>query len=72
MQLGKVRRQARKTALQIFYSVEISGINISDILAGDICIPDIDEIDDYAVTLLEGVPNHTKEIDEMIDEVAQN
>ena len=72
MQARKQRRLARKVSLQVLYCSEVANIPVDDILSGKVTIPEIDEIDSYAVELIEGTNSKIKDLDSTLDEVSEN
>ena len=72
MQIRKKRRAARKVSLQILYCAEVSLVNVDEIINGKISIPEIEEINDYAIEISKGSQSHKKEIDKIIDDVSEN
>lgn len=72
MQARKQRRLARKVSLQVLYCSEVANISVNDILSGEVAIPEIDEIDTYAVELIEGTNSKIDELDKILDDVSEN
>ena len=72
MQKRKLRRKSRQNCLQVLYSNEIANIKVEDILSGDVTLPYIEELDDYACNLIKGSIENQKEIDDILSGVSEN
>ena len=72
------RTWSRRAALQLLYSAEITDQSIAELLAaGDAIVLESEDQeaarpDDYAIALLQGVEEHRKEIDDMVDSSSEN
>jgi transcription antitermination protein NusB len=62
------RSKARKRAVDILYEAGLRGENAVTLLAGRIGSPDVPPVNDYTVTLVEGVAAHQERIDELLAE----
>ncbi len=65
------RSKARKRAVDILYEAELREREAVAVLADRIADPDISPLNDYTVTLVEGVAEHRDRIDELITEHAE-
>ncbi|MEI9907897.1 MAG: transcription antitermination factor NusB [Actinomycetota bacterium] len=68
------RSKARKQALDILFESDIRSISPRDILTARLVVeegPDARPIREYAQTLVEGVVDHRRKIDELISTYAQ-
>jgi transcription antitermination protein NusB len=62
------RRKARKRAVDILYEADIRGIDAVTMLADRVGAPDLPPMNDYTVTLVEGVTAHRARIDDVLTE----
>jgi N utilization substance protein B len=62
------RSKARKRAVDILYEAGQRGEDPVTLLAGRIGSPDVPPVNDYTVTLVEGVTTHLERIDELLAE----
>jgi len=65
------RSKARKRAVDLLYEAGLRGEDPVTLLAGRIGSPDVPPINDYTVTLVEGVTAHRARIDELLTEHAE-
>ena len=63
---------ARRAALQLLYSAEITGTPASAVVESGIAPEETGAIDDYARRLIAGVEEHCQDIDGILDEVSEN
>src|SRR6266700_1911183 len=67
------RRQSRETALQLLYALDITRVNVREVLcAGWTAKMLYPEIRDFTTTLITGVIEHRDEIDAFIQECSTN
>ena len=66
------RSQARRAALQVLYSGEISGASPSRIIDEGLAIQDEIKLSNYATSLVYGVDSHRIGIDRCLDQVSDN
>jgi N utilization substance protein B len=62
------RRKSRKRAVDVLYEADIRGIDPVTLLAERVGSPDVPPVNDYTVTLVEGVTEHRSRIDEVLAE----
>jgi N utilization substance protein B len=62
------RRKARKRAIDVLYEAGIRGVDPVTLLSGRIGEPDLPPVNDYTVTLVEGVTAHRERIDDLLAE----
>ncbi|MFB9432932.1 transcription antitermination factor NusB [Streptoalloteichus tenebrarius] len=65
------RSKARKRAVDVLYEADLRGVDPVSLLSERIGSPDVPPINDYTVTLVEGVTAHRARIDELISEHAE-
>jgi N utilization substance protein B len=65
------RSKARKRAVDFLYEADILGSDAVTLLASRIGSADVPPINDYTVTLVEGVTAHRARIDDLISEHAE-
>jgi transcription antitermination protein NusB len=65
------RSKARKRAVDILYEAELRDRDAVTVLADRLADPDLSPLNDYTVTLVEGVAEHRDRIDELITEHAK-
>ena len=65
------RSKARKRAVDILYEAELRARDAVTVLADRLADPEIPPLNDYTVTLVEGVTEHRDQIDELITEHAE-
>ena len=65
------RSKARKRAVDILYEAELRDRDAVTVLADRLADPDLSPLNDYTVTLVEGVAEHRDRIDELITEHAE-
>jgi len=63
------RSKARKRAVDILYAADLRGIDRRDLLADELAAGQ-PPVNPYTVTLVEGVAEHSDEIDRLVDEHA--
>ena|SRR5437764_9090079 len=62
------RRKARKRAIDVLYEADIRSVDPVTMLADRVGAPDLPPVNDYTVTLVEGVNTHRTRIDELLAE----
>jgi N utilization substance protein B len=62
------RRKARKRAIDVLYEAEIRQVEPAALLNERIGVPDLPPVNDYTITLIEGVAAHRLRIDELLTE----
>ncbi len=67
----RARSKARKRAVDILYEAELRERDAVAVLADRLGDPEIPPLNDYTVTLVEGVAEHRDGIDELITEHAE-
>ncbi|WP_112277047.1 transcription antitermination factor NusB [Lentzea terrae] len=65
------RSKARKRAVDFLYEADLLGTDPVTLLAERVGSPDIPPVNDYTVTLVEGVNAHRARIDDLISEHAE-
>jgi N utilization substance protein B len=65
------RSKARKRALDVLYAAELRGEDPLAMLAERVATPESPPVNDYTVTLVEGVAAHRERIDELLTEHAE-
>jgi transcription antitermination protein NusB len=65
---GGARRKARKRAVDVLYEADIRGIDAVTLLADRVGAADLPPMNDYTVTLVEGVTAHRARIDDVLAE----
>jgi transcription antitermination protein NusB len=65
------RSKARKRALDVLYAAELRGEDPLALLAERVATPESPPVNDYTVTLVEGVTAHRERIDELLTEHAE-
>ncbi|RKT56407.1 transcription antitermination factor NusB [Saccharothrix australiensis] len=65
------RSKARKRAVDVLYEGDLRGIDAVTLLAERVGSPDVPPINDYTVSLVEGVTAHRARIDDLISEHAE-
>lgn len=65
------RSKARKRAVDFLYAAALRGADPVELLADRVVGPDISPLNDYTVTLVEGVTAHRERIDELLAEHAE-
>jgi N utilization substance protein B len=65
------RSKARKRAVDVLYAAELRGEDPVNLLAERIQSPEVPPVNDYTVTLVEGVASHRPRIDELLTEHAE-
>lgn len=65
------RSKARKRAVDLLFEADARGVDAVTLLAERIGSPDVPPINDYTVTLVEGVTARREEIDRLISEHAE-
>ena len=69
--MSGARRKARKRAIDVLYEADIRGVDPVTLLADRVGSPDVPPVNDYTVTLVEGVTAHRARIDELLAEHAE-
>ncbi|MBE6464447.1 MAG: transcription antitermination factor NusB [Eggerthellaceae bacterium] len=64
--------KARQAAVKVLYSAEICELSPKEIISQGTYPEEGGIIDDYALTLIEGVEEHVKEIDEILSDASEN
>ncbi|WP_199442634.1 transcription antitermination factor NusB [Umezawaea beigongshangensis] len=65
------RSKARKRAVDVLYEADLRGDDAVTLISGRIGSPDVPPVNDYTVTLVEGVTAHRARIDDLISEHAE-
>jgi transcription antitermination protein NusB len=65
------RSKARKRAVDILFEADLRGEDPVTLIAGRIGSADVPPVNDYTVTLVEGVKTHQARIDDLISEHAE-
>ncbi|WP_073480448.1 transcription antitermination factor NusB [Streptoalloteichus hindustanus] len=65
------RSKARKRAVDVLYEADLRGVDPVTLLSERIGSPEVPPINDYTVTLVEGVTAHRSRIDQLISEHAE-
>jgi N utilization substance protein B len=65
------RSKARKRAVDFLYEADLLGTDPVTLLAERVGSPDVPPVNDYTVTLVEGVTAHRARIDDLISEHAE-
>ena len=65
------RSKARKRAVDLLFEAAVRGVDPVTLLADRVGSPDVPPVNDYTVTLVEGVSAHRTRIDELLTEHAQ-
>jgi N utilization substance protein B len=66
--MSGARRKARKRAIDVLYEADIRGVDAVTLLAERIGQPELPPVNDYTVTLVEGVTAHRARIDDLLAE----
>ncbi|HEY4458434.1 MAG TPA: transcription antitermination factor NusB [Pseudonocardiaceae bacterium] len=69
--MSGARRKARKRAIDVLYEADIRGVDAVTLLADRVGSPDVPPVNDYTVTLVEGVTAHRARIDDLLAEHAE-
>ncbi|HJP75681.1 MAG TPA: transcription antitermination factor NusB [Pseudonocardiaceae bacterium] len=69
--MSGARRKARKRAIDVLYEADIRGVDAVTLLADRVGAPDLPPVNDYTVTLVEGVVANRPRIDELLSEHAE-
>lgn len=64
------RRESRETAVILLYQKDLLGKNTAEILENDRLTGKI--FDDFALSLINGVDSHLKEVDDIIKDIVEN
>jgi N utilization substance protein B len=62
------RRKARKRAVDILYEADMRGVDAVSMLAERVGAPELPPVNDYTITLVEGVTSHRPRIDDILAE----
>ncbi|GHH58456.1 transcription antitermination factor NusB [Lentzea cavernae] len=65
------RSKARKRAVDFLYEADLLGSDAVTLLAQRVGSPDVPPVNDYTVSLVEGVTAHRSRIDDLISEHAE-
>jgi N utilization substance protein B len=65
------RSKARKRAVDLLFEAAVRGADPVTLLADRVGSPDVPPVNDYTVTLVEGVVEHQSRIDELLAEHAE-
>jgi N utilization substance protein B len=65
------RSKARKRAVDVLYEADLRGLDAVTLLAERVGSPDVPPVNDYTITLVEGVTAHRSRIDDLIAEHAE-
>jgi len=66
--ISGARRKARKRAVDILYEADIRGIDPVTMLADRVGAPGLPPVNDYTITLVDGVTAHRARIDDVLSE----
>jgi N utilization substance protein B len=66
--ISGARRKARKRAIDILYEADIRSVDAVTLLSDRVGSPDMPPVNDYTVTLVEGVTSHRPRIDDILSE----
>lgn len=66
------RTRARRAALQVLYSAELTEAAPADVAGGKGLIEEVEGLSDYAVRLIEGVGAHREDIDALLNGASDN
>jgi N utilization substance protein B len=66
--MSGARRKARKRAVDILYEADIRGLDAVTLVSGRVGAPELPPVNDYTVTLVEGVTEHRAQIDDVLSE----
>ena len=69
--MSGARRKARKRAIDVLYEADIRGVDAVTLLADRVGSPDVPPVNDYTVTLVEGVTANRARIDDLLAEHAE-
>jgi N utilization substance protein B len=65
------RSKSRKRAVDILFEADVRGVDAVTMMADRVGLPDVPVINDYAISLIEGVSEHKARIDELLTEHAE-
>ncbi|WP_033440716.1 transcription antitermination factor NusB [Saccharothrix sp. NRRL B-16314] len=65
------RSKARKRALDVLYEADLRGVDPVTLIADRVGSTDVPPVNDYTITLVEGVTAHRSRIDDLISEHAE-
>ncbi|WP_439656417.1 transcription antitermination factor NusB [Lentzea sp. HUAS TT2] len=65
------RSKARKRAVDFLYEADLLGSDAVTLLASRVGSPDVPPVNDYTISLVEGVTAHRSRIDDLISEHAE-
>lgn len=65
------RNKARKRAVDVLYEADLRGEDAVTLLSGRVGSPDLPPVNEYTVTLVEGVTANRQRIDELLVEHAE-
>ncbi|SDC67509.1 transcription antitermination factor NusB [Actinokineospora iranica] len=65
------RSKARKRAVDLLFEAAVRGADPVTLLADRVGSPDVPPVNDYTITLVEGVTAHRNRIDELLTEHAE-
>ncbi|WP_367137705.1 transcription antitermination factor NusB [Saccharothrix sp. HUAS TT1] len=65
------RSKARKRAVDVLYEADLRGVDPVTLLADRVGSTDVPPVNDYTITLVEGVTAHRARIDDLISEHAE-
>lgn len=66
--MSGARRKARKRAVDILYEADIRGLDAVTLVSDRVGAPELPPVNDYTVTLVEGVTEHRARIDDVLAE----
>jgi N utilization substance protein B len=66
--MSGARRKARKRAVDILYEADIRGLDAVTLVSDRVGAPELPPVNDYTVTLVEGVTEHRARIDDVLSE----
>ena len=65
------RSKARKRAVDVLYEADLRGVDPVTLIADRVGSTDVPPVNDYTITLVEGVTAHRARIDDLISEHAE-
>ncbi|AHH96116.1 transcription antitermination factor NusB [Kutzneria viridogrisea] len=65
------RSKARKRAVDVLYEADLRGADAVTLLSERVGSPDVPPVNDYTISLVEGVTAHRSRIDELLSEHAE-
>ncbi|AOS63107.1 transcription antitermination factor NusB [Actinoalloteichus hymeniacidonis] len=65
------RSKARKRAVDLLYEADVRSVDPITLLSDRVGVPELPPVNDYTITLVEGVKEHRQRIDELLSEYAE-